>query len=178
MSGQPAQTTNYLNTVMTASSLQQHNDGRHQLNQVNSNCYPATSSTNPNTNMENNNLGVWANNNLATNQIQSSNDPLLSDILDEVMSIIPDDITQLLESPGVDLQNQSNNYQTMLPETMAIEFIQKSLMQYESVVKSTASSNAGTPPAYSTANVSLNSTNILLREQHLIQFCIKKKIET
>lgn len=150
MPGRPAQATNYLNAVLTASTLQQ----RHQLNQMNSNCYPATSSTNSNTTIENNNLGVWDNNNL-TNPMQLSNDPLLSDILDQVIEIVPDDIMHLLEPIGAaDLQTQGNNFPTRLTETMAIEVIQKSLMQYE-LVKSTSSlSMPGTPPAYSTANVS------------------------
>lgn len=156
MPGRPAQTTNYLNAVLTASTLQQRNDVRQQLNQLNSNCYPATSSTNSNATIENNNIGGWDNNNLA-NQMQLSNDPLLSDILDQVIDIVPDDIMHLLEPTGADLQTQGNNFQARLTETMAIEVIQKSLMQYESVVKSTASlTMPGTPPAYSTATVSIH----------------------
>lgn len=144
MPGRPVQTTNYLNAVLTASTLQQRNDLRQQLNQVNSNCYPATSSTNSNTNIDNNNVGFWDSNSL-TNQMQLSNDPLLSAILDQVIDIVP---ANLLEPTGTDLQTQT--------ETMAIEVIQKSLMQYESVVKSTSSlTMPGTPPAYTTATVSI-----------------------
>lgn len=149
MPGRPVQPTNYLSAVLT-----QRNDVRQQLNQANSNCYPATSSTTSNTAIENNNLGVWDNNNI-TNQMQMSNDPMLSALLDQVIEIVPDDIMQLLEPTATDLPAQGNNFQQRLTETMAIEFIQKSLMQYESVVKSTSTlTMLGTPPAYSTANVS------------------------
>lgn len=164
MPGRPVQTTNYLNAVLTASTLQQRNDVRQQLNQVNSNCYPATSSTNPNNTLENNNVGIWDNN------FTMSNDPVLSDILDEVIDIVPDSIMQLLEPTGTDLHTQGNNIQARLSETMAIEVIQKSLMQYESVVKSTSSlSMPGTPPAYTTANVSLH-----LKKIKLIWWCTSR----
>ncbi|KAJ8942844.1 hypothetical protein NQ314_009906 [Rhamnusium bicolor] len=138
MAGRP-QNTNYLNAVLSANNMQR-NENR-QMNQVNSVCYtsPATSST------DNNNSG-WDNN------LQTSNDPLLSDILDQVIDIVPDDIMHLID--GSDGQ-QSQNFQTGLSETMAINIIQKSLMQCESVVKSPASpiSMSGTPPAYSSANI-------------------------
>lgn len=54
-----------------------------------------------------------------------------------------------------DIQKVSN-FQTSLDESMAIEYIQKSLMQCESVVKSPVSpiSLPGTPPAYSSSSVS------------------------
>lgn len=136
-----SQNTSYLNSVL--SNNMQRNENR-QINQINSACYtsPATSSTD-------NNNSAWDNNNL-----QSSNDPLLSDILDQVIDIVPDDIMQLLD--GSDGQ-QTNNFQTGLSETMAINIIQKSLMQCESVVKSPASpiSLPGTPPAYSATSVSI-----------------------
>lgn len=160
MPGRPAQTTSYLNTVLQASTLQQRQDVRLQLSQVNSSLYPATSSTTSNTALENNNLGLWDNN--LTNQIPLPNDPLLSDILDQVIDIVPDDIINLLGPTGAELQMQGNNLQARLTETMAIEVIQQSLMQYETVVKSTAAlSMPGTPPAYSTANVSINTATIL-----------------
>lgn len=144
MPGRPAPTTNYLSAVLTASTLQQRNDVRLQLSQANANCYPSNSSANPIAAaiVENNNLGLWDNN--LANQMQSSNDPLLSDILDQVIDFVPDDIMQLLEPTGPELPTQA----------MAIEFIQKSLMQYELVKSTTAVSMPSTPPAYSTANVS------------------------
>ncbi|XP_018571152.1 nuclear receptor coactivator 1 isoform X2 [Anoplophora glabripennis] len=145
MSGR-SQNTNYLSAVL--SNNMQRNENR-QINQINSVCYtsPATSST------DNNNSG-WDNNNL-----QTSNDPLLSDILDQVIDIVPDDIMQLLSgSEG----QQPNNFQTGLSETMAINIIQKSLMQCESAVKSPASpiSMPGTPPAYSATSVSQNQSGV------------------
>ncbi|KAJ8920909.1 hypothetical protein NQ315_015702, partial [Exocentrus adspersus] len=138
-----SQNASYLNTVL--SNNMQRNENR-QINQINSTCYtsPATSSTD-------NNNAPWDNNNM-----QTCNDPLLSDILDQVIDIVPDDIMHLLD--GSDGQ-QSNNFQTGLSETMAINIIQKSLMQCESVVKSPASpiSLPGTPPAYSATSVSQNN---------------------
>lgn len=87
-----------------------------------------------------------------------SSDPLLSDILDQVIDIVPDavisdsnaimNLLDAIESP----QN-NNNFQQAMNEKMAINAIQKSLMQCETAVKSPSSptiSLAGTPPAYST----------------------------
>lgn len=155
MPGRPVQTTNYLSAVLTSSAIQQRNDLRQQLNQVNSNCYPATSSTNSNTNIDNNNVSFWDSNSI-TNQMQLSNDPLLSAILDQVIDIVPN----MLEPTEPDLQTQT--------ETMAIEVIQKSLMQYESVVKSTSAlTMPGTPPAYTTANVSIILFNLGVPQEHV-----------
>ncbi|CAH0558275.1 unnamed protein product [Brassicogethes aeneus] len=130
---QQQQATNYL-----SSQLQQAVNQNLQR-QVASGCFtsPATSST------DNNNTG-WENNNM-------QNDLELSVILDEVIDHIPDDVMHLL---GTSEAQQTNNFHTTLSETMAINIIQKNLMQCESVVKSPASpiSLPGTPPAYSTAN--------------------------
>lgn len=90
--------------------------------------------------------------------IQSSSDPLLSDILDQVIDIVPDadssaimHLLDAMESP------QNNNFQQVMNEKMAINAIQKSLMLCESAVKSPSSptiSMPGTPPAYSaTVNI-------------------------
>nr|AYI50060.1 steroid receptor co-activator [Monochamus saltuarius] len=145
MSGR-SQNSNYLSAVL--SNNMQRNENR-QINQINSACYtsPATSST------DNNNSG-WDNNNL-----QSSNDPVLSDILDQVIDIVPEDIMQLLD---VSEGQQPNNFQTGLSETMAINIIQKSLMQCESVVKSPSSpiSLPGTPPAYSATSGNQNQSGV------------------
>lgn len=87
--------------------------------------------------------------------MQSSSDPLLSDILDEVVEFAPDsntDLASLLEAFG---NSQNNNCQQR--EALAINIIQKSLMQCESVVSKTppspSISMSSTPPAYSSASV-------------------------
>ncbi|KAG5896380.1 hypothetical protein JTB14_009587 [Gonioctena quinquepunctata] len=132
------QNTSYLNAVLSANNIQR-NDAR-QMIQVNSNCFssPASSTT------DNNNM-TWENNNL-----QTSNDPLLSELLDQVIDIVPENILHLLDSA----ENQHPlNFQ--LSEAMAINNIQKSLMLCESAVKSPSSpiSLPGTPPAYTSPNL-------------------------
>ncbi|CAH1280585.1 unnamed protein product [Diabrotica balteata] len=131
------QTTNYLSNVLSSNNNVQRNDNR-QMNQVNSSCFasPATSTTDN---------SIWDTN------MQPSNDPLLSELLDQVIEFVPDEIMQLLD--GGDGQ-QSNNF--AMSEAVAINNIQKSLMQCETVVKSPGSliSLSGNPPAYSSANLS------------------------
>lgn len=82
-----------------------------------------------------------------------SSDPDLSDILDQVIDFVPDEVItdsstianllDVIEAP----QNNPMN------EKMAINAIQKSLMLCENAVNSTSSSITmpSTPPAYSTA---------------------------
>ena len=86
---------------------------------------------------------LWGDNNNV-----HSNDPLLSDILDQVMDIVPDEVGRTFaHTEG----QQANNFQNELSEKMAINIIQKSLMQCESAVKSPSSPTIplpGTPPAY------------------------------
>ncbi|XP_068904525.1 nuclear receptor coactivator 1 isoform X6 [Tenebrio molitor] len=134
--------TNYLNAMLTHSNNIHHQrttDNR-QIGQADSGSYtsPATSSTDGNIDTP-----VWGDNNNV-----HSNDPLLSDILDQVMDIVPDEVGRAY-SHGEG--QQANNFQNDMSETMAINIIQKSLMQIESSVKSPSSptiSLAGTPPAY------------------------------
>lgn len=138
--------TSYLNQMLTPNSDMQnpHNVNRNRtqfgMDQFQS---TASSSTDSSWNMH-------------------SSDPYLSDLLDEVIDIVPDavmtdnsaimNILEAMESP----QNNSN-LQQALNEKMAINAIQKSLMQCESAVKSPSSptipsiSLPGTPPAYSAA---------------------------
>lgn len=90
--------------------------------------------------------------------MQSSSDPLLSDILDQVIEIAPEavmsgntDLLHLLDV--IDSTQNNNNFQQR--EALAINIIQKSLMQCESAVSKTPGiSMPGTPPAYSSASVS------------------------
>lgn len=138
--------TNYLNQMLTPGDNMQRSQNR-QFNQIDSGSYvPATS-----------NVDIW--------DIQSSSDPLLSDILDQVIDIVPDavmtnstDLLNLLET--IDATQNNNNFQQREPisEKMAINIIQKSLMQCESAVNKSPSSPtislSGTPPAYSSTTVS------------------------
>lgn len=142
MPGRPA-TTNYLNQMLTPSdNMQQQRNQSRQVNQVGGYNAPAVSGAGDN---------IWA-------DMQGNSDPLLSDILDQVIDIVPDDsntdLLNLLDS--IETSQNNNSFQPMT-ETMAINIIQKSLMQCESVVKSPSSptvSMPGTPPAYSSATVS------------------------
>ncbi|XP_074027030.1 basic helix-loop-helix family member taiman isoform X4 [Leptinotarsa decemlineata] len=131
--------TNYLSSVLSSANSIQRTEMR-QMNQINSSCYTSASSS-----TENNNLG-WDNNNVHT-----SADPLLSELLDQVIDFVPEDIMHLLDGAG----NQPPlNYHPM-NEAVAINNIQKSLMLCESAVKSPLSpiSMPATPPAYSAANL-------------------------
>lgn len=135
---------NYLNTILSVNMQQRNENSGRQMNQANATCYtsPATSST------DNNNIG-WDNNN-----IQTSADQVLSDILDQVIDFVPEEFTAHLLD-GAEGQ-QANNFQTGISETMAIHIIQKNLMQCESsVMTSSGISMSGTPPAYSSATVSI-----------------------
>ncbi|XP_049822907.1 nuclear receptor coactivator 1 isoform X2 [Aethina tumida] len=128
-------TTNYLSNQLQAPVNIQRTENR-QINQVTSGCFtsPATSST------DNNN--TWDNNN-----VQSA-DPELSVILDQVIDNIPDEFMQILDTAD---GAPTNSVHQTLSETMAINMIQRNLMQCESVVKSPVSptiSLPNTPPAY------------------------------
>lgn len=83
-----------------------------------------------------------------------SADPELSVILDQVIDNIPDEFMQILDTAD---GAPTNSVHQTLSETMAINMIQRNLMQCESVVKSPVSptiSLPNTPPAY-TASVSI-----------------------
>lgn len=143
MPGRPP-ATNYLNQMLTPTEGggMQRMQTR-QITQIGTVSYssPATSSTDQ----------LW--------DMQTSSDALLSDILDQVIDIVPEDnnadILNLLES--IETSQNNNSFQQPISEKMAINIIQKSLMQCESVVKSPSSPTVtmpGTPPAYSSASVS------------------------
>ncbi|CAH1102435.1 unnamed protein product [Psylliodes chrysocephalus] len=141
MPGRPSQqTNNYLNIL---SNNIQRNDNR-QMNQVNSNCFtsPATSTTD--------HKFLWDNN-------AQASDPMLSALLDQVIDIVPDEIIHIPDSGD---GQQNNNFG--LSEAVAINNIQKLLMQCESVLKSPGSpiSHSGTPPAYSSASLNQNAASV------------------
>ncbi|XP_046605208.1 nuclear receptor coactivator 1 isoform X2 [Neodiprion virginianus] len=73
----------------------------------------------------------------------SGSDPILSDLLDQVIEIVPDTITDIIESP----QNNAVD-----EKIAAINAIHKSLILCETAVNPTSSTITmpGTPPAYST----------------------------
>ena len=101
----------------------------------------------------NNDHTIWDN---------QSSDPVLSDLLDQVIDIVPDavctDSSQLMNILDLDqatAANQSMNYQQdQLQERLAINAIQKSLMLCETAVKGPASPTIGTPPSYNSTAVS------------------------
>lgn len=145
MPGRPPN-ANYLTQILTPAENMQRNQNRQFNNQQVDSTYssPATSSTD----------AIWD---------PQTSDPILSQILEQVIDIVPEDVTNNseifllnnIDSP----QNNSNNYQPReaMSAKMAINIIEKSLMQCESVVKSPASPTItlpGTPPAYSSATVS------------------------
>lgn len=145
MPGRPPNTS-YLTQMLTPTdnNMQQRTQNR-QCNQIGTSSYnpPPTSSGE----------ALW--------DMQTNADALLSDILDQVIEIVPDDsntdILNLLET--MEASQNNNSFQQPMTEKMAINIIQKSLMmQCESVVKSpsspTVSLPPGTPPAYSSASVS------------------------
>lgn len=90
-----------------------------------------------------------------------SSDPYLSDLLDEVIDIVPDAVVADTAIMGIleaiESHQNSNLQNAMQEKAMAINAIQKSLMQCETAVKSPSSptipsiSLPGTPPAYSAA---------------------------
>ncbi|KAF5290781.1 hypothetical protein FQA39_LY14624 [Lamprigera yunnana] len=142
--------TNYLNQMLTPSDSMQRTQNR-QFNQMDSGQYVPIGGSSGD---------IW--------DMQSS-DPLLSDILDQVIDIVPDvmtnnhsDLLHLLEV----MDSQQNNYQQReaLSEKMAINIIQKSLMQCETVVVNKQPSPSsptitmpGTPPAYSSVTMTTQS---------------------
>ncbi|KAJ9600431.1 hypothetical protein L9F63_009287, partial [Diploptera punctata] len=105
---------------------------------------------------------VTASDNASLWEDQSS-DPVLSQLLDQVIDIVPDtaiaDNTPLLNMLDViDTPTSStSSFQHDINEKMAISAIQKSLMQCENNMKSPSSptiSLPGTPPAYTSTAVS------------------------
>lgn len=150
MPGRPP-TTSYLNQMLTPNSdnsaMQQnpHNvrppqpNNRGQFSQMDTSTYAtaATSSTENSWDMH-------------------SSDPYLSDILDQVIDIVPDAV-MTDNSAIMNILEAMESTQHAINEKMAINAIQKSLMQCETAVKSPSSptipsiSLAGTPPAYSAA---------------------------
>lgn len=111
------------------------------------------------------------NNNWGENNNLQGMDPVLSDLLDHVIDLVPDN--EILPILDAGEGQQSNSFQ--LSETAAISIIQKSLMLCESAMKSPTSPNISLParpPAYS-ANVSCFCS--LLSEayrQIRLYFCI------
>lgn len=144
----PGRPPSYLNQMLTPNSDLQnpHNVNRNRNQFGMEQGYPSTASSSTD--------NSW--------NAQSS-DPYLSDLLDEVIDIVPDavmtdnttimNLLEAIESP----QNTNNLQAAMNEKAMAINAIQKSLMQCESAVKSPSSptipsiSLPGTPPAYSAA---------------------------
>ncbi|CAH1183759.1 unnamed protein product [Phaedon cochleariae] len=139
MPGRPPQNSTYINSVLSPNNIQRNNN--QQINQVNSSCYPsqATSSTDS-----------W------DRSPAPSNDPFLSDLLDQVIEFVPDDIMHLLDAGAG--QHQPGGFQCS--EAVAINNIQKSLMQCENVVKGPASPVAGNPPVYSSSSMSNNTFSL------------------
>lgn len=135
--------TSYLNQILTPTDNMQRNQNR-QLNPVStSTAYtsPATSSTDGNS--------MW--------EVQNSDSQQLSEILDAVIDIVPDGSnTELLHILEMIETSEANTttYAQPLTEKMAINIIQRSLMQCETAVKSPSSptvSIQGAAPAYSTS---------------------------
>ncbi|CAH1732610.1 unnamed protein product [Aphis gossypii] len=93
-----------------------------------------------------------------SNSLQFNSDPELSELLEEVMDIMnvnSDNTTLLnlfnvLETPNVpnpvgQTTTNQNSYNSLMNEKMAVNAIQKSLMQVESTVKSPSPMNYGSP---------------------------------
>lgn len=174
MPGRPPGTS-YLNQILTPNSdnhniQNQHNvrqQPNRQFSQMDTTYATAASSTENSWDMQ-------------------SSDPYLSDILDQVIDIVPDavitDNSAIMNILEAMENTQNSNMQHALNEKMAISAIQKSLMQCESAVKSPSSptipsiSLPGTPPAYSAAV----SINMFLQARNLSKcfflFIIKKQI--
>ncbi|KAF2881852.1 hypothetical protein ILUMI_24316 [Ignelater luminosus] len=136
--------TNYLNLTPGDNMQRTQN---HQFNQIDSGQYaPATTA----------NTDVW--------DMQTSSDPLLSDILDQVIDIDPDAVcnTELFNFLGsVDTAANNNFPHRGEAAKVVINRIQKSLMQFEADVNKSLSSPTislpGTPPAYSSATMTTQS---------------------
>lgn len=114
--------------------------------------------------MQNRPVGVGSYSSLATSstdtgnmwEMQNSDSQQLSEILDAVIDIVPDgsntELLHILEM--IETSEANNSFPQPLTEKMAINIIQRSLMQCETAVKSPSSptvSIPGTPPAYSTS---------------------------
>lgn len=93
-----------------------------------------------------------------------SSDPVLSDLLDQVIDIVPDavctdssTIINLLDLDQSTAVNQTcfQQDQHQINERLAINAIQKSLMLCETAVKGPASPTIGTPPSYNSTAVSI-----------------------
>lgn len=149
MAGRPPN-TNYLTQILTPAENMQRNQNRQFNNQQVDSTYtsPATSSTD---------TTMWD---------PQTPDPLLSQILEQVIDFVPENVTnnsEIFLLNSIDSQQTiSSNFQTReaMSEKMAINIIEKSLMQCESAVKSPSSPTItlpGTPPAYSSATVSFLS---------------------
>lgn len=135
--------TSYLNQMLTPTDNMQRTQNR-QVNPVSTSSYtsPATSST------ETNNM--W-------NEVQNSDSQQLSEILDAVIDIVPDgsntELLHILEM--IETSEANNSFPQPLTEKMAINIIQRSLMQCETAVKSPSSptvSIQGNAPAYTTVS--------------------------
>ncbi|CAH1971645.1 unnamed protein product [Acanthoscelides obtectus] len=150
---QQQQQQNYLNSVLAAAANRQLS--QHQQ------CYssPATSTTDGSaTGWDSSGLGspsVSASSAVAPSVLTANQaaDPLLSEILEQVIDIVPDDLMHLLDGATGTTGISSDGQQLSLSETAAINMIQRSLMQCESVMVKTGQGGGGmaTPPAYSTA---------------------------
>lgn len=133
------QPTNYLNQMLTPTDNMQRTQNR-PVNPVSTSTYtsPATSSTDNN---------MW--------EVQNSDSQQLSEILDAVIDIVPDGSnTELLHIfEMIETSEPNNSFPHPITETMAINIIQRSLMQCETAVRSPSSptvSIQGAAPAYST----------------------------
>lgn len=101
-------------------------------------------------------------------------DLILSEILDQVIDFVPDpvmnssDILSSVLDTMEDTQTNSYLQRDSISEKIAINMIQKSLMQCETVVNNPSSPNitlANTPPAYSSVAV---STYYLLSLKYIV----------
>ncbi|VEN49414.1 unnamed protein product, partial [Callosobruchus maculatus] len=148
---QQQQQQNYLNSVLAAAA-------NRQLSQQQQ-CYssPATSTTDgTTTGWDGSGLGspsLSASSAVAPSALTANQaaDPMLSEILEQVIDIVPDDLMHLLDGAASGAGISSDGQQLSLSETAAINMIQRSLMQCESVMLKTGQSGMATPPAYSTA---------------------------
>ncbi|KAK9721673.1 Helix-loop-helix DNA-binding domain [Popillia japonica] len=143
---------------------QQAPQQQQQQQQIDSNAFSATSSTTEGLVVTSGggglgSLGIW--------EMQATADLTLSDILDQVIDFVPDammnnsDILSSVLDAIDDPQTNSYLQRESISEKMAINIIQRSLMQFETAVNNPSSPNitlANTPPAYSSVAVT-NQTN-------------------
>lgn len=132
--------TSYLNQILTPTDNMQRSQNR-QMNPVSTSTYtsPATSSTDSN--------NMW--------EVQNSDSQQLSEILDAVIDIAPDgtntELLHILEMMETNAE-ANNSFPQQLTEKMAINIIQRSLMQCETAVKGPSSPTVtiqGAAPPYS-----------------------------